>query len=240
MLGSVSFNQERKFLNQATYERIEKLKVPVADLSDGCRHAGFATRVADRSMRPGVPFSRLAGTAVTVREYLADGEADYSLQIADVYDLGRSVPRAVLVMKNEVPGFTAMGSGGARVAQAHGYVGCVVDGPIRDTQELVELGFPVFGTSIRADSLAVHMMPQGRSIHLEIGKPVTVGSITISPGDIVVGDNDGLIAIASDQLPAALAEAEKIVGAEALIFSLLAEGKTFREILGILAQRQSG
>jgi 4-hydroxy-4-methyl-2-oxoglutarate aldolase len=175
-----------------------------------------------------------------VREYLADEPADYSRQIADVYDLGRSVARAVLVIRNEVPGFISMGSGGARVARAHGYVGCVVGGPIRDTQELVELGFPVFGTSIHADSLALDMMPPGKSIHFEIGKPITVAGITISPGDVVVGDNDGLIAVAPAQLPAALAEAEKIVGLEARIFSLLDEGKTYREILGILAEPTSG
>jgi 4-hydroxy-4-methyl-2-oxoglutarate aldolase len=227
-------------MDHATYERIEKLKVPVADLSDGCRYAGLIPRVADATMRPGVPFSRLAGTAVTAREYLADEPADYSRQIADVYDLGRSVARAVLVIRNEVPGFIAMGSGGARVARAHGYVGCVVGGPFRDTQELVELGFPVFGTSICADSLAVDMMPRGQSIHFEIGKPVTIAGITISPGDVLVGDNDGLIAIDPAQLPDALAEAEKIVGLEARIFSLLDEGKTYREILGILAQPASG
>src|SRR5947209_1431882 len=123
---------EKWILNSATYERIDKLKVPVADLADGCRQADFAVR---------------------------------------------------------------MGSGGARVAREHGYVGCVVDGPIRDTQELVELGFPVFGTSICADSLAIHMMPPGKSIHFEIGKPIAVAGTKISPGDAVVADNDGLIAI---------------------------------------------
>jgi len=227
-------------LNSATYERIEKLKVPVADLADGCRHADFAVRMANATMRPGVPFSRLAGTAVTVREYLADEPADYSRQIADVYDLGRKVARAVLVIKHEVPRFTPMGSGGARVARAHGYVGCVVDGPIRDTQELVEIGFPLFGTSICADSLPLHMMPPGKSIHFEIGKPIAIAGITISPGDAVVADNDGLIAIDPAQLHDALAEAEKIVSLEAGIFRLLDEGKTFHEILDILAQAQSG
>jgi 4-hydroxy-4-methyl-2-oxoglutarate aldolase len=175
-----------------------------------------------------------------VREYLADAKADYAAQIADVYDLGRSVERAVLVIRHEVPRFTPMGSGGSRVARAHGYVGCVVDGPIRDTQELVDLGFPLFGTSICADSLAPHMMPAGKSVHFEIGKSVAIAGITISPGDAVVADNDGLIAIDPADLPAALVEAEKIVGLEARIFSLLDQGKSFREILATLAQPQSG
>jgi 4-hydroxy-4-methyl-2-oxoglutarate aldolase len=227
-------------LDRTIYERIEKLKVPTADLADGCRQSGLPVRIANAAMRPGVPFSRLAGTAITLREYLADGPADYADQIADVYDLGRSVDRAVLVIQSQVPRFTPMGSGGARVARAHGYVGCVVEGPIRDTQELVDLGFPLFGTSICADSLAPNMMPPGKSIHFEIGKPVIIAGITMSPGDAVVADNDGLIAIDPELLPGALAEAEKIVGTEARIFSLLDQGKSFREILAILARQQSG
>jgi 4-hydroxy-4-methyl-2-oxoglutarate aldolase len=218
-------------LDSKTYARIKKLKVPVADLADGCRKLGLAGRVADPSLRPAVPLSRLAGTAVTVREYLADTPCDYALRIADVYDLGQSVPRAVLVIRNEVPGFAAMGSGGARVALAHGYVGCVVAGAIRDTQEMPDIGFPLFGTAARADSIGPADTPPGKSINFELGGPVGVAGITISPGDIIVGDNDGLIAISLDQIEAVLNEAEKIVAFEHRLFAMLKTGASFREII---------
>ncbi len=48
------------------------------------------------------------------RANICDEPTDYRRQIADVYDLGRSVARAVLVIKHEVPGFVRMGWGGAR------------------------------------------------------------------------------------------------------------------------------
>src|SRR5262245_59301216 len=102
-------------LNEQTAKRIQRLKV--ADLADGCRQLGSPGRVADPSLRPAVPMSRLAGTAVPVRLYLAPGFCDYNLSMARVYDLGRSVPRAVLVQRNDVPGFVSMGSGGATMAQ---------------------------------------------------------------------------------------------------------------------------
>lgn len=218
-------------LDAQIFARIEKLKVPVADLADGCRQLGGAGRVADAALRPAAPLSRLAGTAVTVRQYLAAGPCDYSQAMAQVYDLGRSVLRAVLVLRNEVPGFTSMGSGGARVAQAHGYAGCVVSGPIRDTQELPEIGFPLYGTAVRPESIRVDQTPPGQSIHFEIGQPVEVAGISIAPGDIVVADNDGLIAVEPQRIEAVLTEAEKIVALEHRLFAMLEKGLTFRECL---------
>ena len=227
-------------MHEALYERIDRLKVPVADLADGCRQRGLQVRVADATLRPAVALSRLAGTAVTLRLYLAEGPVDYNEAMARVYELGRTRFRAVLVARNEVPRFTSMGSGGSRVARAHGYVGCVVGGPIRDTQELPEIDFPVFGTAICPDSVPVDRMPGGKSIHFELGTPVDIAGITIRPGDAVVGDNDGLIAVDPGDLEAVLDEAEKIVRVEALIFRLLAEGKTFREVLDLLARGAGG
>ena len=57
-------------MDDALYERIDRLKVPVADLADGCRHLGVEARVADAALRPAVALSRLAGTAVTVRSVM--------------------------------------------------------------------------------------------------------------------------------------------------------------------------
>jgi regulator of RNase E activity RraA len=218
-------------LNDKIHDRIKKLKVPVADLADGHRQLGLVGRVADATLGSAVPLSQIVGTAVTVRQFLADGPCDFMQEMARVYDLGRSVPRAVLVMRNEVPGFTGMGSGGSRVCKAHGYVGAVVAGPIRDTQEMPEIGFPLYGTSVRPESIRVDQTPPGKSIHFELGKPIEVAGTTIAPGDVIVSDNDGLIAIAPHQLEAVLAEAEKITSLERRLFAMLDKGMTFRECL---------
>lgn len=215
--------------DEAMHGRIRKLKV--ADLADGCRQLGFAGRVAGPTLRPAVPLSRLAGTAVTVRLYVAEGPYDYTRQMAQVYELGRSVPRAVLVQRNEVPGLVSMGSTGARIAAAHGYVGGVVSGPIRDTEELAALGFPLFGTALRAESILVTGTPPGTSIHFEFGRPVEVAGIIIAPGDAVVGDNDGLIAIEPERLETVVAEAEKVFLLEERLCGLVRRGMTFREVL---------
>jgi 4-hydroxy-4-methyl-2-oxoglutarate aldolase len=216
-------------LTEEMYDRIKKLKVAVGDLSDGHRLLGFECRVADPVLRPAVPFSRLIGIAVTLREYLGDGESNYIEQVTDMYDRGRSVPRAVLVIRNEVPGFTCMGSGGARVARAHGYVGSVVNGAIRDTQEMPDLDFPLYGTFVHPHSILIDQVPPGKTIYFEMGMPVEIAGITISPGDVIVSDNDGLMAIAPAHLEAVVTEAERITALEGRLFDRLATGMTFRE-----------
>lgn len=209
--------------------RINTLKV--ADLADGCRRLGFRGSVAGADLRPGIPYARLCGTAVTARLVIAPGSIDYEEQMARLYELGRSVFQGVLVQRNEVPEFTSMGSGGARVARAHGYVGCVVHGPIRDTEELRDLRFPVFGIGVRPDSILVNQMPPGHSIHIEVGTRLEVAGMLVNPGDVIVGDNDGVIALPPDRLAEVVAEAEAIVALERRIFAQLDQGMTFHEIL---------
>jgi regulator of RNase E activity RraA len=209
--------------------RIARLKV--ADLADGCRRLGFRGAVAGPALRPAVPYARLCGTALTVRLSVAPGTFPYNEQMAGLYDLGRSAFRGVLVQRNEVPGFTSMGSGGARVLRAHGYVGCVADGPLRDTEELREESLPVFGTAVRPDSILVDEVPPGHAIRLDVGVRVEVAGMQVSPGDVLVGDNDGVIALPADRLAQVVAEAEGIIALEQRIFAQLDRGMTFGEIL---------
>lgn len=222
-------------LTSELVQRISALKV--ADLADGCRHLGFRGSVAGAALRPGVPFSRLCGTAVTARLFIAPGDIDYNEQMACLYDLGRSVFQGVMVERNDVPGFTSMGSGGARVARAHGYVGCVVHGPIRDTEELRELAFPVFGTGLCPDSILVNQVPSGYAIHIELNGRIEVAGMYVSPGDIIIGDNDGVITIPPDRLADVVAEAEAIIALEQRIFAQLDRGLTFHESLMTLMEK---
>jgi 4-hydroxy-4-methyl-2-oxoglutarate aldolase len=221
-----------------TSELVARLaRVKVADLADGCRRLGVRAPTTDPSMRPATPYSRLIGTAVIVRNFIGSGEVDYADQAAELYGRGRSVPFAVVVQRNEVPDFTSIGSGGARVARAHGYAGWLTSGPLRDTDELRDLGFPVFGTSVVPSGRLVSQVPAGQSIHFEFDVTVEAAGMSVAPGDIVIGDNDGMIAIKPDRIEAVLAEAEAILVAERRIFDQLDRGLTYREI--IAAERAS-
>ena len=210
--------------------RLEKVKV--ADLADGCRRLGVRAPTANPSLRPAVPYRGLVGTAVTHRIFIAAGERDYGEQATEVYMQGRSVPYAVVVQRNEVPDFTSIGSGGSYVARAHGYVGWVTSGPIRDTDEMPNReGFALYGTSVVPSGRDVHQVSAGQSFHFEFGATFEVAGMIVAPGDILGGDNDGMIALKPVDVETVLVEAEKILETEAEIYRQLDQGMNMRQIM---------
>lgn len=75
-----------------------------------------------------------------------------------------------------------------RAAKAKGLGGLVIDGAVRDVDALTDLGFPVFSRSV---------CPGGcdKDGPGEINVPVSCGNTVVSPGDIVVGDADGVVVV---------------------------------------------
>jgi RraA family protein len=80
----------------------------------------------------------------------------------------------------------------SKLALERGVAGVVVDGAVRDVDEIEALGFAVFAAAIAP-------MPPRREQTGEIGVPVTCGGLTVNPGDFVYGDADGVVVV-----PAAL------------------------------------
>lgn len=205
--------------------------VKVADLADGGLAIGVQVQAAAPSMRPAVPYSSLIGVAMPVRCSLAPGDRSYMDQVLELYERGMPRRHAIVVQQNDVPGFTSIGSGGARVAHAHGYDGWITSGAIRDTDDLRGTPWPVYGTSIVPAGRRVVDVEPGTSFLFEFDQPVDIAGMHVAPGDVVVGDNDGVIAFPPEHLDRILEEAEAILRVEHRYYRLLDEGRTFREII---------
>jgi regulator of RNase E activity RraA len=173
-----------------------------------------------------------------VRCSLAPGERSYTDQVLELYERGLPRRHAIVVQQNDVPGFTSIGSGGARIAEAHGYDGWITSGPMRDTDDLRGTPWPVYGTSIVPAGRRVTDVEPGQSFLFEFDQPVDIAGMRVAPGDVVVGDNDGVIAFSPDHLLRILEEAEAILGVEHRYYRLIDEGRTFREI--VEADRAAG
>lgn len=85
----------------------------------------------------------------------------------------------------------------AVAAQVRGIAGLVINGGTRDSQRMVEIGFPVFSAGICIRGTVKRADAQGW-----VGQPVTIGEVTVNRGDLVVADADGVVIV-----PAAMAEA---------------------------------
>ncbi|WP_062205375.1 RraA family protein [Aureimonas sp. AU12] len=164
-------------------------EIPVALLSDQL-HRDRGTS----QLRPYHKPSAMAGTAVTVRTRGGD-----NLAILRAFDQCREGD--VLVV--DADGETANALVGGIMtffAASIGMAGMVLDGAVRDIAELGERTFPVYARG------HTHRGPY-KDGPGAINVPVSVGGLVVRPGDIVVGDQDGLLAFAPEDAEAAIAGA---------------------------------
>ena len=112
-------------------------------------------------------------------------------------------------------------------AQVRGATGLLIDGGIRDTEELEKVGFPVFARGTGVFRTAKH--EKG-----ELQVPIIVGGVQVRPGDIILGDADGAMAIPADRVQQYIENGRKRADAEAGIMERLRNGETTVQIYGFL------
>ena len=102
-------------------------------------------------------------------------------------------------------------------------MGIVADAYTRDTQALIEMGYPTFVAGINAqDSL-------GRIDVAEVGVDVSCGGVVVANGDLVLADDDGIVVVPFGVAEEVMALAEEKVTAETLVRGKLADGMSVRE-----------
>ncbi len=186
------------------------LPYPTALLSDAT-----GRRIAlDQRIRPLWPGARLHGTAFTVRtppgEHFSVREAALAACRGDV----------VIVDGGGCTDAALWGDILAQVGLARGLAGLVVDGAVRDAEEIERLGFPVFAAAV------VPTGPRGKETPGEIGVRIRCAGIDVDPGDYVYGDRDGVVVIPRADLDEVLTRAKAREEVEAEILrELLAHGK---------------
>ena len=111
-------------------------------------------------------------------------------------------------------------------AQARGLAGLVIDGGVRDSLELTAMGFPTFSRGLCIKGTLKY---GGGALN----KPLAIGSIVVQPGDIVIGDADGVVVVPRAEGPAILEKSVQRVDRENVIMQQLRDGKSTLEIYGL-------
>ncbi|NRF70544.1 4-carboxy-4-hydroxy-2-oxoadipate aldolase/oxaloacetate decarboxylase [Aquincola sp. S2] len=199
---------------QAIYEELRALGAATVYEAQGAKGA------LDSGMKPIDQASRLVGPALTVDTRPAD-----NLMLH--YALLKARPGDVLVV--DAKGFLEAGPWGdvlTAAALKAGVAGLVIHGAVRDAEAIAAMGFPVFcrGLSIKGTG-KVH---PGR-----VNVPVCIGDVLIRPGDIVVGDRDGLVIVAPGEAESVLASARAREAKEAGFRSAIEQGASTAELLGL-------
>ncbi len=200
--------------------------------ADAMEEAGTEMRVMDRGMRPVLPFRRTVGQAMTIRLTLEDVEkSNYVGVLAEVLDRARKIEHPLFVYECHIGERAPWGDGASRFARASGCVGTVLEGFVRDTEDLRNLDYQVYARGITPFSFtSTHI--DGKAITATSGQEVRVGGAPVREGDIVYGDHDGVVVFAPDEAVELLANARKMFDIERQIFERLDEGKTYLEAIG--------
>ena len=118
----------------------------------------------------------------------------------------------------------------SRAAIARELSGLVLDGGVRDVERLVEIGLPVFAANVCIGGTAKDPSARGR-----LGEAIVVGRTVVRTGDIVVGDRDGVVVIAADEVERVAAAAQERVLKEQEILTRLERGETTLDIYDLPA-----
>jgi 4-hydroxy-4-methyl-2-oxoglutarate aldolase len=167
-----------------------------------------------------IPGSRAAGPARTV----FCGQDDNLMVHAGIEQIQ---PGEVLVMTMPEPRTVALvGELLATQVKVRGAAAILVDGAVRDREELVRLGLPVWARYVRVRGATKKIV--GR-----LNAPISVGGALISPGDLVVLDSDGAVCVRRQRIEAVLASAEGRLEKEDRMKPRLEAGEQSYDIHGL-------
>jgi 4-hydroxy-4-methyl-2-oxoglutarate aldolase len=177
-------------------------------------------RVMHPRIRPVWTGARLAGPAFPVRCSPGDNLA---LHVAV------SIAPAGSVLVADVGRLAERGYWGEVLtvaAQARALGGLVIDGGVRDLDAIEARRFPVFASLVALRGATKEL--SGRA-----GAPATVGEVRVNPGDVVIGDRDGVAVVPVDAVDEVAARAEARARKERGLFESLQGGSTTLQLLGL-------
>ncbi|MDZ4832450.1 MAG: RraA family protein [Candidatus Melainabacteria bacterium] len=166
-------------------------------------------RVMSPQIRPLQPGTKILGVARTVSvldDFLTVIKALHEAQAGEVLVIdGRGGERALL------------GELFSAEARRKGLAGIIVDGACRDSESIRAMGYPVFSR---------HVTPMAGTCNQLFGTQVSItcGGIAVEPGDIVFGDDDGVIVLSQSELDEIIDGARKLQSVEARILESLKRG----------------
>jgi 4-hydroxy-4-methyl-2-oxoglutarate aldolase len=198
-------------------------QVEVASTSDAIEQLYGQRNYMSHEMRP-LFTTKFAGPAVTV--LMKKGEhtegAKASQGMLDAIDDAK--PGSVYVMVVE-DGANYAGIGGlmATAMKARGFAGAVIDGSIRDTPQIRKIQFPVFSLGVVPSTTVNHYRFGGVNV------PVTCAGVRVNAGDIIAGDEDGVVVVPRAHAAEILKKSEELDNTEHSMLPFIEKFRSIRE-----------
>ncbi|MER8235832.1 RraA family protein [Streptomyces sp. NPDC101490] len=214
----------RNELNRPPQETVDGFRAVLAEYSPSCLVTDARRRVgAIGGLLPVKHHHKIAGPALTV-----------NLSIDDLVDcmpvLRQAQPGDVIVVACHGTTRTAMWGGlMSTLSRQIGIAAGIVDGAVRDVDEIRDLDFPVWyrSTVPRPSPTAVH----DRTEPVQVNVPVVIDGQVINPGDILVADENGIAVVPKDEAETVLARTRMNIDRERVIREKISSGLSVAELI---------
>jgi regulator of RNase E activity RraA len=168
---------------------------------------------------------RIAGRVLTVKLDRAEGRQNTRHLCTQAIEAAES---GDIIVVEQSTGLDAASWGGnlAIGARIRGVAGVIVEGPVRDIDDCQKLDFAVFARAHTARTA------RGRIVETATNEPITVGDVTVAPGDYVIADGSAVVFIEQREIERVLEAAEAIWAREEAMAQALREGVPISTVMG--------
>ena len=202
----VSEKEEVNVMSKKTigYRIISDIQRPAPELIERCMQFNtpelcdgtILYNAMDYHIKPMVTTKKICGPAITLKLTLGD-----SLLVTKAISIAK--PGDIIVIDGRGSGNNALwGDNRSLVSKKIGLAGVVMDGAFRDIDSNEEVAFPIYARAITCGSST-------KNSNGEINVPISCGGVVVRPGDIVMGDRNGVCVVPIEHVEEILANAKK-------------------------------
>ena len=200
----------------------EYSKLYTCAISDAIDELGLEPGFVDSGIRPIYPGARMVGYAGTLKFIPSDEQLDDDV-MAKLGPFIRKLPKFPIVcidMSNQMIA-AGLGQSTGRILQQLGVRGALVDGPVRDIAQVIDLKFPMFARGIICSSVRGRMVIDFDGVM----KPINCGGRIINVGDLIFGDINGVVVVKQEYINKVLEKAKEMISTDKWWFEQLEKGR---------------
>ncbi len=185
---------------------------------DVMRAMGLRDFTLPSELRPILPEESLAGPAFTIEGKVVDGADAHETLLAWTGLLSQAPTGSIWVSQPNDRVVAHMGELSAETLRNKGVRGCIADGFVRDVNFLLAIGFQTWCRGFTPRDIVGHWLPAATNV------PITIGDVTIEPGDYMIGDRDGVLCVPKALAQEVVDKAEAAMATESLVRKAILAG----------------
>jgi regulator of RNase E activity RraA len=168
---------------------------------------------------------RITGRVLTVKLDRAEGRTNTRHLCTGAIEAAQ--PGDIIVIEQRTGLDAASWGGNLSIgAKVRGVAGVIVEGPARDIDDSRRLDFTVFARNATARTA------RGRIVEVATNEPISVGDVTVTPGDYVIADASAVVFVAAAEIERVLGTAEGIMAREDAMAKAIGEGTPISQVMG--------